>query len=293
MTLKSMTGFARGDGRLGPTKWHWEVRSVNARGLDLRMRVPPGFEVLEPPAREAIGRRFVRGAMTVTLSVHRDAAASEIRLNEPALLQVVRAAERVRDMLGSDAPRVEGLLALKGVLETVEPEEDDDAERARNGAILDTLAEALDSLTAARLSEGARLAQALEDQFAEMASLLQAVAKSPSRDPEAIRKRLADQVARLTEGPFDAARLHQEAALLATKADVEEELQRLGSHLAAAGELLRAAEPVGRKLDFLAQEFHREANTLCAKSNDLDVTRHGLALKVLIDQMREQVQNIE
>jgi uncharacterized protein (TIGR00255 family) len=295
MVLKSMTGFARSDAAIGATSWHWEVRVVNGRGLDLRLRLPPGYEGLEPRVREATAKRLKRGSAAITLTVSRQEGISEIRLNEAALAQVLAAAERIRGLTNSEPPRVEGLLALKGVLEFVEASESEQDFRARSESMMGSLEKALDDVVAARVREGARLGTVLYDQLMEVERLASAIAESPARSPDGIKKRLREQVARLLDSTtsLDPGRLHQEAVLLATRADVEEELQRLAVHLAAARDLLAADEPVGRRFDFLSQEFNREANTLCSKSNDTDITRLGLRLKVVIDQMREQVQNIE
>ena len=293
MTIKSMTGFARAEGALGPARWHWEVRSVNGRGLDLRFRLPTGLDMLEPKCREAAQRRLARGSINATLTLQREARGAEIRLNEAALAQVAKAAARVRELVGGEPPRVEALLAIKGVLEVAEIE--DSTSDDQLAAMLATFEQALDGMIAARHNEGARLKAVLLDQLAAIEAQVAIAAKSPARSVEAITRRLSELVARLTEASpaLEPARLHQEAVLAATRADIEEEIQRLGAHIAAARELLDADEAVGRKLDFLAQEFNREANTLCSKANDGEITRAGLALKTVIDQLREQVQNIE
>lgn len=296
MTIKSMTGFARVEGTHADASWHWEVRSVNGRGLDLRLRLPPGYEHLEPRVRETVNRHVSRGSVSITLATQRSACGTEIRLNEQVLAQVMVAAERVRTLTDAAPPRVDGLITIKGVLDIIEPEESSDQLTARAETMLQSLEAALAALIAARASEGARLATVLDAHLAEIDRLVGTVRTAPARTPDAIAARLKEQVRRLLDagnGSFDAARLHQEAVLLATRADVEEELQRLTSHIGAARELLASTAAVGRKLDFLAQEFNREANTLCSKSNDLDITRAGLALKTVIDQLREQVQNIE
>ncbi|HEU4381678.1 MAG TPA: YicC/YloC family endoribonuclease [Hyphomicrobiaceae bacterium] len=295
MTIKSMTGFARADGAAGSTSWHWELRSVNGRGLDVRLRLPPGFEALEPRIREAIAKRVTRGSISVNLNVKRSEGVSQIRLNEAALRQVLAALDKLHAMTNIEPPRADGLLGIRGVLEFVEAEESEDAARDRNEAILVSLAQALDGLVTARAGEGRRLEAVIVEQLSAIARLIEMVERCPARAPEAIRQRLNEQVARLLEPgvPLDEARLYQEAALLATRADVEEELKRLAAHIAGARELLASSEPAGRRLDFLAQEFNREANTLCSKASDAETTRAGLELKAIIDQMREQVQNIE
>ena len=295
MTIKSMTGFARADGSAGSTSWHWEVRSVNGRGLDLRLRLPPGFEALEPRIREAATKRLTRGSLSINLNVKRSEGVSQIRLNEPALRQVLAALDKLQAMANVEAPRADGLLGIRGVLEFVEAEEGEEAARTRAEAMLVSLGQALDGLVAARAGEGRRLEVVIDAQIAAIAKLVEVVQRSPARAPDAIRQRLKEQLNRLLEPgvPLDETRLYQEAALLATRADVEEELKRLTAHIAGARELLASSEPAGRRLDFLAQEFNREANTLCSKANDAETTRAGLELKAIIDQMREQVQNIE
>jgi uncharacterized protein (TIGR00255 family) len=296
MTIKSMTGFARTEGHAGPVSWAWEVRSVNGRGLDLRLRLAPGYEVLEPRAREIAARFLVRGSVTVNLSVKRSEGVTQIRLNEPALAQALAALDAVRArMPASGPPQAEALLGIRGVLEVVEAEESPDDAGARQEAMLAGLDAALRALVKMRAGEGARLADIIAQQLVGIEGLVQKVAASPAHSPDAMRQKLKDQVARLMgeASSLDEGRLYQEAALLATKADVEEELQRLRAHIEAARSLLKSKEPAGRRFDFLAQEFNREANTLCSKSADAEITRHGLELKAIIDQMREQVQNIE
>jgi uncharacterized protein (TIGR00255 family) len=295
MPLRSMTGFARSDAACGTASWHWEVRAVNGRGLDLRLRLPPGFEGLEPRVREAAAKRLTRGSVAISLTVRRQEGISEIRLNEAALAQVLAAADRVSALTGGDPPRVEGLLGLKGVLEFVEASESEQEAESRSDVMMASLEKALDDVVAVRAREGERLHSVLQEQLAEVERLIAAITGSPARSPDNVKQRLREQVARLLENSaaLDPARLHQEAMLLATRADVEEELKRLAVHVAAARDLLNADEPVGRKLDFLSQEFNREANTLCSKSNDAEITRMGLRLKAVIDQLREQAQNIE
>lgn len=296
MSIKSMTGFGRHDGISGDVIWHWEARSVNGRGLDVRTRLPAGLELLDQPVRQAVAGMLSRGNVNVQLSVQRAQGSTEIRLNEDALRQVMAAVERAREVTGAPPVPLEGLLQIKGVLEVVEPVEDDDVRQARQAEILDGLQRALADLVAARTTEGAKLVSVVGALLGEVERLVAVIAAAPSRQPETVARRIRDNLGRLlaeSGGGLDGDRLHQEAVLLAGKADVEEELQRLGAHVSAARELLASGEPVGRKLDFLTQEFNREANTICSKANDIDVTRAGLALKAVIEQMREQVQNIE
>jgi uncharacterized protein (TIGR00255 family) len=295
MSIKSMTGFARAEGSHEGAAWHWEVRSVNGRGLDVRLRLPSGSELLEPKVREAVARHVTRGSLTISLSSEGGAGGQEIRLNERALTQVMQIADRLRDLTNATPPRVDGLIAIKGVLDVVDDAGDPDQEAARSEVMLKSLDGALIALVAARAAEGARLASTINGQLDEIERLVSVVRQSPARTREAIEARLKEQVSRLLDAGngFDPARLHQEAVLLATRADVEEELQRLVSHIGAARELVAENGAVGRQLDFLAQEFNREANTLCSKASDIEITRAGLALKTVIDQLREQVQNIE
>jgi uncharacterized protein (TIGR00255 family) len=293
MTLNSMTGFARADGSAKGVRWYWEVKSVNGRGLDIRVRLPQGHDQLEPKIREAAAKRFVRGSLTVNLNAQREAAAVEVRVNEAALAQVLRAVDEVRRLTGAPPPSADGLLALRGVLDVTEADNSLDVDVA--AAMLASLELALLALASARAAEGERLTAVLTAHIDEIERLTRQVQTSPSRTPEAIAARLAEQVAKLTDASstFDPARLHQEAILIATRSDVEEEIQRLAAHVASARALLAESQPAGRKFDFLAQEFNREANTLTSKAIDMDISRAGLALKTVIDQMREQVQNIE
>jgi uncharacterized protein (TIGR00255 family) len=295
MTLKSMTGFARTDGGHKETSWHWEARSVNGRSLELRLRLPAGFEALEIGARSLCQERLARGNCSVTLSLKQETGQTQIRLNEAALGQALAVAQRALAVTRLEPARLDTLLAMRGVVEVVE-REDDEAARVEFGQVLLAgLGAALDELVAARRAEGERLERIIAQQLAAIGSLSQRAASTPGRSPQAIAARLAEQLARLSEtgAPLDPERLHQEAVLLASKADIREELDRLGAHVAAAKELLNSDQPVGRKFEFLAQEFNREANTICSKAGDIETSRIGLELKSVIDQLREQVQNIE
>jgi uncharacterized protein (TIGR00255 family) len=291
-----MTGFARADGSADGLNWIWEARSVNGRGLDVRLRLPPGYEALEIPARDAVAKRFARGNVSLSLSIEKQQANGAIRLNEQVLADVIKAADRVSALSGAAKPDAAQLLMIKGVLETSDQTlEDPDARSAREKTITQSLEAALDKLGEARRAEGARLGDIIREQIAQIDQLAASVRASPSRAPEAIMGRLKDAIGRLVDATaaLDDDRLHQEAVLIATRADVEEELQRLSAHVAAARDILVERGAVGRKLDFLAQEFNREANTLCSKANAVDITRLGLQLKTVIDQFREQVQNVE
>jgi uncharacterized protein (TIGR00255 family) len=295
VTLKSMTGFARGDGAHGDTSWNWEARSVNGRTLDLRLRLPTGFEALEIRARGLAQEKLARGNCTINLWVRREAGRAEIRLNETALRQAEAVAERARDLTGLKHARLDTILGMRGVVETAEAEESEEALAALHLAMIASLAGTLDELVRARSAEGERLQAVIEKQLRTIARLIEIAAAAAARQPAAIAARLAEQVARLSEASatLDPERLHQEALLLAARADIQEELDRLRAHVAAADELIASGQPVGRKFDFLAQEFNREANTICSKAADIETTRTGLELKTVIDQLREQVQNIE
>jgi uncharacterized protein (TIGR00255 family) len=296
MNISSMTGFARTDGTADGLTWTWEARSVNGRGLDVRLRLPPGNEALEIPARDAVAKRFSRGNIAVALAIEKQQTNGAIRLNETVLAEVIKVVDRISTLCGATRPDAAQLLMIKGVLETADQgPEDAEARTKRERALIESLEAALEKLSEARRAEGARLADVIKDQLAQIERYAADVRASPSRAPEAILARLKDNIARLldTTAALDGDRLHQEAVLLATRADVEEELQRLASHVGAARDILNEPGAVGRKLDFLAQEFNREANTLCSKANAVDVTRLGLQLKTVIDQFREQVQNVE
>lgn len=291
-TIASMTGFARAAGTTGPVQWLWEIRSVNGRGLDIRVRVPNGFEAAGEAARAALSKALSRGQCQLGLTLTRPEAGVRVRIDEDLLARLAAAVARVPRPEGVGPATLDGLLALRGVVETeVEAGADPDL---LNRALAAGAERLVADLVAARRAEGAALRSIVEDQLGQIARLTQAAEDCPARRPEAVRARLAEAVAALVgAGGLDADRLHQEAVLLAAKADVREELDRLRAHLAAAGELLAQGGAIGRRLDFLAQELGREANTLCAKAGDISLSRIGLDLKAVVEQFREQVQNVE
>ena len=293
--LQSMTGFARAEGGDGEVGWSWEVRSVNGRNLDLRVRTPHGHDALEPRARALAAERFGRGSLSLHLTIAQSARAPEIRVNEDVLERLLEIHRALRDRHESPPARLEALMALPGVLERVEVEETEAARERRRGAIVDTLAAALDGLAAARREEGARLETVVIRQLDEIDGLARAAASAAAVRPERIRDRVRDQIAALLDPNSAIAedRLAQEVAYLAARADIREEIDRLIGHVESARELLSGGGPVGRRLDFLCQEFNREANTLCSKSDDIDLTRIGLDLKAAVEGLREQVQNLE
>jgi len=295
MSVASMTGFARAQGTDGGYGWAWEIKSVNSKGLDLRLRLPPGWDAIEPAARGSASKTLARGAVTANLEVKREGAVPTVRVNEDVLAAVLSAMQSVGKRIDSDRPTLDGILGLKGVIDVVDAEENPDERKKAEIAIAAGFETALADLVTARRREGHALLQILTGRLDEIARLVAAAEASPARKPEAIRAKLAEQIAQLLETgtKFDPDRLHQEALLLAAKVDVREEIDRLTAHIAAARELLSKGGPAGRRLDFLAQEFNRESNTLCAKSNDASLTAIGLELKATVDQFREQVQNLE
>ena len=288
-----MTGYARAGGSAGGIRFAVEVKSVNARGLDVRTRLAPGYDALDVDIRRIVSKAISRGAVTLTLNVDREGVGGEVVVNEQALAAVLATMQRLSGVVDAERPSLDGILNLKGVLEQHDAPPDPDAEEAINAAILAAVEDAVAGLVTARRDEGTRLTHVLRDRIDEIAALAAAAEAHPSRAREVILERLRRQVADITtaDSSIPEDRLVQEALLLATKADIREELDRLAAHVAAARALLAAGGPVGRKLDFLSQEFNREANTLCSKSNAADLTAIGLDLKAVIDQFREQVQN--
>jgi len=295
MPLSSMTGFARAAGAHGAYRWAFELKTVNAKGLDLRLRVPPGFDRIEAEARARLGKALARGTCFATLTAQREGVAGEVKINAEALAALARAAKEAAEGAGLAPPTIDGLLAVRGIVDVAEPSEDEENLAPACEGALKSLNEAIAALVTMRQTEGAALTAFLEERLAAIAALAKAADENPGRRPEAVRERLAQSVAALLESSrgFDENRLYQEAVLLAAKADIREELDRLTTHVAAARDLIRRGGPVGRRLDFLAQELGREANTLCAKSNDKELTAIGLDLRSQIEQLREQIQNVE
>jgi uncharacterized protein (TIGR00255 family) len=293
MSIASMTGFARAEAVSGDRQWVWELRSVNGRGLDIRCRVPNGYDALDPVVRAAVALRCKRGNVSVSLTESRQQR-PRLSVNREALDQVLSIlAELKADTgIGAAPPRLDGLLALPGVIERADEESDPASALA---LLTRQLNEALDGLKAMRLAEGARLVDLAGAQIDEIERLTNAARGIAATQPGAIAGRLRQQLeALLGQVPLPSPeRLAQESALLAAKADVREELDRLAAHVSAVRTLIESGGAIGRKFDFLCQEFNREANTLCSKAADVELTRIGLDLKVAIEQLREQVQNIE
>jgi uncharacterized protein (TIGR00255 family) len=289
-----MTGFARHDGGDDAVAWTWEIKSVNGRNLDVRCRVPAGSETLEAAARTAAAKRCARGNLQIGLTVTRREESSRLQVNAVLLDRLIELCGKV----ASDAvapPRLDGLLAVRGVIELVEEDDSPEEASAREAALLAGLERALDDLVRVREAEGARLAEMVADHLTAIDGLVDQAGRSAAAQPEALRARLKVQLEELLEAApaLPEERLAQEAAVLINKSDPREELDRLGAHVGAARDLLSEGGAIGRRLDFLCQEFNREANTLCAKSSGVELTRTGLELKSRIDQLREQVQNIE
>jgi uncharacterized protein (TIGR00255 family) len=288
-----MTGFARAQDEAPGMSWVWEIKSVNGRALDLRLRLAPGFDALEPELRAALAQRFRRGNFSANLAVTRTTPPT-LRVNREALSQLVTLINELSGEIEAAPPRLDGLLALRGIVETVE-DEDETVLEARRHTVLAGWNAALDRLADTRAEEGARIAALLGSQLDEMAALVTAAADCAAAQPTAIRERLRTVLTSLADlmPSMSEERVAQEVALLAARSDIREEIERLRAHLEQAGELLQQGEAVGRRLDFLCQELNREANTLCSKSADIELTRIGLSLKAVIEQFREQVQNIE
>ena len=295
MALSSMTGFARAHGVSGAYAWSWELKSVNAKGLDVRFRLPPGWDAVEVAARQRVAEKLSRGTVYCNLTAERKGVAPTVKINEPVLNAVIASLQQLTAKIDAVAPTLDGILSLKGVMEVSEENEREDERQAAEAAIVAGFDAALKDLVAMRRHEGDALGTILNARLSEISTLAARAEAAPGRKPEAIKARLAEQVATLLETSqrFDSDRLYQEAIMLASKADVREELDRLAAHVAQAQKLLRDGGPAGRRLDFLAQELNRESNTLTAKANDVELTNIGLELKSVVEQFREQVQNLE
>ena len=295
MALSSMTGFARSHGVAGAYAWAWEIKSVNAKGLDLRFRIPTGWDAVEVPSRTRGTEKLSRGTVYANLTVERKGTQPTVKVNEPVLGAVLSALKGLSGQVHASPPTLDGILSLKGVIEVTEEDESEEEHRAAEAAIVSGFEEALLALLNMRRTEGKTLGGLLSKRLDEIVALSARAENAPGRKPEAIKARLGEQVSALLQASerFDSDRLYQEAILLAAKADIREELDRLSSHVAQAKKLLTNGGAIGRKLDFLAQELHRESNTLTAKANDLELTNIGLELKGVVEQFREQVQNLE
>jgi uncharacterized protein (TIGR00255 family) len=294
MALSGMTGFARADGALGRWTWVVEARSVNGRTLEARFRGPSGLEGLERVARDGAQARFGRGQIQISLQARREETTGALRVNTALLDELIDVCNRYRTRAGLGEPRLDGLLAVRGVVETAEETETPEARAELEAAMGLTVIQALDRLKEARTEEGAALAPVLSGQVDRIAALVVQAETEAAAQTAAIRERFTRRMAELIPDPKPLEeRIVAEAAMLAGKADVREELDRLAAHIAQARELLTGEAAAGRRLDFLTQEFMRETNTLCSKSATIPLTGIGLELKAVIEQFREQVQNVE
>ncbi len=298
MTVQSMTGFARTSGNYADHSWLWELKSVNGRGLEIRTRLPYGFDAVEEAARKNLKKAFHRGSVNLHLQLQQSSGKSEYKINHDFLNELIELSRDKAGLAGVKSARIDGLLGLKGVIEPSDKVMADDGEQeALEKELLASLADAISKLKDARLEEGQQLLAVLQSQINEIATLTKKALSSAALRPENVRLRIQKQIELLTDnaGTIEADRLEQELALLATKADISEELDRLAGHVTTARDVIEnsGSDAIGRRLDFICQEFNREANTLCSKSSDKDLTQIGLDLKVVIDRFREQVQNIE
>jgi uncharacterized protein (TIGR00255 family) len=294
LTVTSMTGFARVDGAVAGYNWVWEVKSVNSKGLDLRFRLPNGFDQIEASSRTRAGDTFSRGNLSINLTLQRPDRVPALDVNRDVLNQMIALAAEYKG--GTENVNVETLFGLRGVVEVVENQEEDEADiTERDSAIAAGFGDLVTALATARREEGVRMGAVVDKHIEEISSLTSEAARLAEMQPARRQERLAAQLEELLDGEnaVSPERLAQELALIVAKGDIREELDRLVAHVGAARDLMAEGVAVGRRLDFLCQEFNREANTLCSKSSDLELTRIGLALKAVIERLREQIQNIE
>ena len=290
-----MTGFARIDGAEDGFNWVWELRSVNSRSLDVRLRLPNGMDHIETGIRNTISERVSRGNISVSLTIQKPPRRQEVLINSEVLKQILDISTKLSEDHNVSPPNVDGLLAIRGVLEVRDEEESEQQRKQLETAVFETLTKAMDELIENRSAEGERLAVGINRHLDDIDALIIEASSIDEAQPGVIVKRMREQINSLAnELPaLTEERLAQEAAILAVKGDIREELDRLSAHVEGGRELIKAGSPVGRKLDFLCQEFNREANTVCSKSSALNLTRVGLQLKAAIERLREQIQNIE
>ncbi len=295
MTLSSMTGFARRGGELVTYRWNWELKSVNNKGLEVRVKLPSYLDGFDLELKKKIGAKITRGSLFLNLFIERTTDSESFVVNEDRLSKLSAIAGKLVSVPGLEPARVDGLLAVKGIVDLVSTEPADEDIKALKTALSKDIDVVLDGLIDARAEEGARMQEVLMTQLSKMRTLLDRAREQVGERDSALRKRFETQLAKLSklDSPVPEERIAQELAIIVVKADIQEEFDRLASHFDEADRLLASNKAVGRRLDFLCQEFNREANTLCSKSGDTKLTQIGVDLKVLIDQFREQVQNIE
>ena len=295
MSLQSMTGFAREDDSSYFGNWTWELRSVNGKGLDMRLRLPNGLEDLDNEVRKLVSKSLKRGNLQISLQFQKSSESEKPVVNEALADDLWQAATTLKEKFGGDMPSIAELMSMRGVVEVEEAELSDEDRARRNHELLESFGRTLDELVAVRRKEGSAIAAVLSQQVDQIEKIREKIDKNDARSETSIRAKLSVQVQQLIDANngLDEQRLHQEAVLMAAKADLQEEIDRLAVHVASAKEMLAGNGPIGRKMDFLAQEFNRECNTICSKSNDAGVTTLGLDMKIVIDQFREQIQNME
>lgn len=295
MTLSSMTGFGRAEGHFGNYSWMWEIRSVNGKTLDIRMRVPSGLDAMDQYVKNTIKEHIVRGNVNVSLQLQKENGEPTVNINSEALDKLVAVAKEASKRHDLPMPSIDRLLSIRDVVEVIDMPEDDDVIARRDEALKTSFQEAVSSFTGARNREGQATFKMLSSIVDDIEKLLIEAEKTASSQPNEIKKRFEEKVTLLLEKSqsLDPERITQELVILATKADVKEETDRLRAHIGSARSLLKSSGPVGRKMEFLSQEFNRETNALCSKSADITLTNIGLSLKASIDQLREQVLNVE
>tara|TARA_R110002096_G_scaffold416576_1_gene619171 strand:+ start:35924 stop:36883 length:960 start_codon:yes stop_codon:yes gene_type:complete len=295
MTLSSMTGFGRSEGHFDNYSWVWEIRSVNGKALDVRMRIPPGLDAMDQYIKTTTKKALSRGSLNVSLQLHKDSSETVVNINEAALDKLVSVAKDAAKKHDLPMPSIDRLLAIRDVVEVSNDDEDENRVKACNEAIKKSFADALGSLIKSREEEGAATHDMLSGVLDNIEGLLREAEVVAATQPGALKEKYEEKLEALFDNKqgIEPDRLAQEIVLLATKADVKEETDRLGAHIVSARKLLNTEGPVGRKMEFLTQEFNRETNTLCSKSSDITLTNIGLSLKTAIDQFREQVLNVE
>ena len=290
-----MTGFSRTNGQFARCRWTWEAKSVNGRSLDVRVKSPYGFDRIEMPTKKLTTERLGRGSVSLTLTIESERTTSTLQVNRSLLDDLIALHGELAGRVALDLPRIETLLTVKGVIEATEAAETEEDTKEQELAIMQGLSEALDGLVASRGAEGERLHVLIENYVSNLEKLCRDARNSDGARIDNIQNKLKRQLDELleTSNSIDEKRFTQEVAVLVTKADVREEIDRLEAHCAASRDLLADSGPTGRRLDFLCQELNREANTLCSKSASDELTQIGLEMKAVIDQFREQAQNVE